>query len=194
MVGLAFDNINTVTPTKQPTFFDTVKLQLSQPLFAAYLRHNAAGVYDFGFTDSTKYSGTIGYTTVNSDNGFWEFTAGTYYVGSTSHGSLGDSIADTGTSLILVPDAVVATYYKSVSGSQNNANVGGYIFPCSSTLPTFSIIIGGAKRTVPGTYMNYASVGSNYCYGGIQSNSGLQFSILGMFRSYHTMVRSCTLY
>jgi aspergillopepsin I len=48
LVGLAFSNINTVTPTAQKTFFDTVKSSLSSALFAADLKKGAAGSYDFG--------------------------------------------------------------------------------------------------------------------------------------------------
>lgn len=39
LVGLAFSTINTVSPTKQKTFFDNIKPNLSQPLFAADLHH-----------------------------------------------------------------------------------------------------------------------------------------------------------
>lgn len=41
LVGLAFSSINTVTPKAQKTFFDNVKGSLSDPLFAADLRHDA---------------------------------------------------------------------------------------------------------------------------------------------------------
>ena len=35
-----------------------------------------ADSYDFGYIDSSKYSGQIYYTPVNNANGFWQFTAG----------------------------------------------------------------------------------------------------------------------
>ena len=179
LVGLAFSSINTVTPTKQITFFDSVKSSLASPVFAAYLRHQSPGVYDFGFIDTSKYSGSLTYAAVNNGQGFWQFTAGNYYVGGTSTGALGSVIADTGTSLILVPSAVVRNYYAKVSGAYSDSGVGGYVFPCSSTLPSFGVSIGGAVRTTPGTYINYANAGGGYCFGGIQSNQGLGFSILG---------------
>lgn len=179
LVGLAFSSINTVTPQPATTFFDTVKGTLASPLFAAYLRHNAVGAYDFGATNPAHYTGTIGYTNVNTENGFWEFTAGTYSVGSRSYGSLGDTIADTGTSIILTSDAVVRNYYSQVSGAQNSEEYGGYVFPCSASLPDFSVSIAGATRTVPGSLINYAVAEGSTCYGGIQSSQGLPFTILG---------------
>ena len=179
LVGLAFSSINTVTPNQVTTFFDTVKSTLASPLFAAYLRHNAAGSYDFGATNPSHYTGAIGFTNVNTDNGFWEFEAGTYYVGSTAGGTFGDSIADTGTTLLLAPNAAVRSYYRQVPGASNSEEYGGYVFPCSAALPTFGISIGGATRTVPADFINFAVAEGDTCYGGIQSNEGIGFSILG---------------
>jgi Eukaryotic aspartyl protease len=39
------------------------------------------GTYDFGTIDSSKYTGSITYTNVNTANGFWEFTGSGYAVG-----------------------------------------------------------------------------------------------------------------
>jgi hypothetical protein len=70
LVGLAFSSINTVSPQQQSTFFDNAKASLNQPLFAAYLPYNADGAYDFGYIDTSKYSGTIRYASVDDSNGF----------------------------------------------------------------------------------------------------------------------------
>ncbi|GAB7355838.1 hypothetical protein MBLNU459_g6501t1 [Dothideomycetes sp. NU459] len=180
LLGLAFSSINTVTPNAATTFFDTVKSTLAKKLFTVDLKKGAAGYYDFGYIDSSKYTGSITYVDVDTSNGFWEFTASGYSVGSGATKTLSiDAIADTGTTLLLVPDSVVTAYYKKVTGSSYSSSQGGYIFPCSATLPDFSAVIGGTKFTVPGSYMNYASVDSSNCYGGIQSDSGVGFSIFG---------------
>lgn len=71
LLGLAFSTINTVSPTPQKTFFDTVKSSLAKQLFAVNLKYHAAGTYDFGFIDSTKYTGAITYVNVDSSQGFW---------------------------------------------------------------------------------------------------------------------------
>ena len=81
LMGLAFSSINTVKPQPQQTWFDSVKGQLSQPLFAASLKHNAPGTYDFGFTDNKKYKGKITYTSVDNSQGFWQFEASGYSIG-----------------------------------------------------------------------------------------------------------------
>jgi aspergillopepsin I len=172
LVGLAFSSINTVQPQAVTTFFDTVSSSLDQALFCADLKKGAAGSYDFGFIDSSKYTGDIVYTSVDSSQGFWMFTADSYSIGSSSsssngsgsssssggkhHGKGGSAaksggslsgIADTGTTLMLLDDSVVSAYYAQVKGAKNDATQGGYIFPCSATLPDFSLVIGGETRT-----------------------------------------------
>lgn len=48
LLGLAFSSINTVSPTQQKTFFDTVKSSLAKQLFTCDLKAGRAGTYDFG--------------------------------------------------------------------------------------------------------------------------------------------------
>ncbi|KAK5128899.1 hypothetical protein LTR85_000232 [Meristemomyces frigidus] len=179
LLGLAFSSINTVEPVQQTTFFDTVKSTLAKQLFTADLKKGAAGAY----IDTSKYVGSITYVPVTTSNGFWEFTASGYSVGTskTTSGSIGDSIADTGTTLLYLPTATVQAYYKQVSGASYNNAQGGYIFSCSATLPAFNVAIGGAVYTVPGSYINYAPINSagTQCFGGIQENTGIGFSIFG---------------
>ncbi|XXH03078.1 hypothetical protein Hte_009468 [Hypoxylon texense] len=181
LVGLAFSSINTVSPKSQKTFFDNVKSSLTSPIFAANLNHGAAGSYDFGFADSSKYTGSITYTSVSTSQGFWQFTAAGYKVGTTSYSTKVSGIADTGTTLLLLPDAVVKNYYGKVSGAQNSNAYGGYVFPCSASLPTFTYVVGPASFVIPAAYLNYAPVtdGSSTCYGGLQSSAGIGINIYG---------------
>ncbi|RHZ66495.1 pepsin-like aspartic protease [Aspergillus thermomutatus] len=182
LLGLAFSSINTVSPRPQTTFFDTVKSQLDAPLFAVTLKYHAPGTYDFGYIDNSKYTGQLTYADVDSSQGFWMFTADGYGVGDGAPNSNQISgIADTGTTLLLLDDSVVSDYYQQVPGAQNSYQYGGYVFPCSTTLPSFTTVIGGYNAVVPGEYINYAPIteGSSTCFGGIQSNSGLGFSIFG---------------
>ncbi|KAK4861026.1 hypothetical protein LT330_003942 [Penicillium expansum] len=181
LLGLAFSSINTVSPRSQTTFFDTVKSSLDKPLFAVTLKHGAPGTYDFGFIDEDKFTGDLAYADVDDSDGFWSFTADSYKIGSGSAGGSITGIADTGTTLLLLPDSVVTAYYRKVTGAKNSNSAGGYVFPCSASLPDFTVTIDGYDAVVPGSFINYApvSTGSSSCFGGIQSNSGLGFSIFG---------------
>lgn len=90
-------------------------------------------------------------------------------------------IADTGTTLLMLPDAVVTDYYSQVANAEDSTTEGGYVFPCDSTLPDFSFGVGSGSVTVPGSYINWAAVDTTNttCYGGIQSDSSIGFSIFG---------------
>lgn len=85
------------------------------------------------------------------------------------------SIADTGTTLLLLPPDITHAYYANVTGATMNATEGGYVFPCNSLLPDLTVeLTGGVKATVPGTFMNRSlsmTKGSTSCYGGIQQGS-----------------------
>ena len=182
LLGLAFSSINTVTPNQAQTFFANAESGLDSPLFTADLKKGAPGSYNFGYIDSSAYTGDITYTGVDNSQGFWGFTASGYTIGSGSPVSEDiPAIADTGTSLLLLPDDVVSAYYGAVSGSSNSEEDGGYIIPCDADLPDITLTIAGYGATVPGSYMNYAplSDGSSTCFGGIQSNSGVGQSIFG---------------
>ncbi|KAL2837968.1 aspartic protease pep1 [Aspergillus pseudoustus] len=174
LLGLAFSSINTVEPKAQTTWFDTVKSQLDAPLFAVTLKHEAAGAYDFGFIDKSKFTGDLTYTDIDSSQGFWMFSAA---AGSAQF----SAIADTGTTLIMIDSTIAETYYSQVRGAQESYSYGGWVFPCSTDLPSFTITINGYDAVVPGEHINYAPVtqGSSTCFGGIQANQGLTFSILG---------------
>ncbi|KAI4178204.1 MAG: hypothetical protein L6R41_008491, partial [Letrouitia leprolyta] len=161
LLGLAFDSINTVKPTKQKTFFSNARASLSAPLFTANLKKGKPGLYTFGYVDAAQHTGTVTYVPVNSANGFWEFTSNGYAIGSGAFVSQSiDSIADTGTTLLYLPSNVVTAYYGKVSGARYNSAQGGYTFPCSSTLPSITLGIGSYRAVVPGSYINYAPVSS----------------------------------
>ncbi|KAL8719088.1 MAG: hypothetical protein Q9225_003866 [Loekoesia sp. 1 TL-2023] len=180
LLGLAFDSINTVQPTKQKTFFSNAKASLSAPLFTANLKKGKPGSYTFGYVDAAQHTGSVTYVPVNSGRGFWEFTSNGYAIGSGTFNSLSiDSIADTGTTLLYLPSSVVSAYYGKVSGASYNSAQGGYTYPCSATLPSLTIGIGSYRAVVPGSYITYAPVSSTTCFGGIQSNTGIGFSIFG---------------
>ncbi|PYH97881.1 preproproctase B [Aspergillus ellipticus CBS 707.79] len=183
LLGLGFSSINTVEPVAQKTFFDNIKSSLASPIFTAYLKHDAAGSYDFGFIDSSKYTGEIAYVDADSSEGYWGFTASGYGVGdSVTVDESWSAIADTGTTLMYLPTRLVEAYYDQVSGSSNSDYYGGWIYPCDATLPDFSVQIGSHVATVPAEYLTYATVSStdtSECFGGIQDDSDLGLSIFG---------------
>ncbi|KAI0505701.1 eukaryotic aspartyl protease [Xylaria bambusicola] len=191
LVGLAFSTLNTVRPNQQPTFFDNAMRDLAAPLFTANLRASEPGNYNFGFIDTTEFTGQITYIPVNTSQGFWEFTSQGYKIGDSNvmNAQTHQAIADTGTTLMLVPDAIAASYYAAIPGAVNAAQTaGGYVFPCSAaaTLPSYTAVIGDYLAVIPGEFINFAPVDGNTfadattCFGGIQAvPPGFPFAIYG---------------
>lgn len=111
------------------------------------------------------------------------FAASGYSIGdATYNASKIAGIADTGTTLLMLPVDVVTAYYAEVDGASYDASQGGYTFPCNSTTPDFTMGIGDEGRIViPGQYINYAPIDSTNttCFGGIQDDSDIGFAIFG---------------
>ena len=325
LVGLAFSSINTVSPKAQNTFFDNAMANLDLPVFTADLKHDTDGSYNFGYIDSSAYTGDIYYVDLynatSSYSGYWTFQSTGYAVGNgststtttstatsgtgssgtssgfgsatttttgssgsdsgsdsgsspfgSSSGSSSDGpgggfggsgdgysngfsedeiadeisdelssdwsswfkrlarkeksearsapptrqhaggsssstssrsvsspgssnekrdvtltsttitgIADTGTTLLMLPDEVVSAYYSQVSDAEDSETEGGYVFSCDQTLPDFTFAVGDGQITVPGDYINWAPVDTTNttCYGGLQSDSDIGLSIFG---------------
>ncbi|KAK6429558.1 hypothetical protein LTR95_014294 [Oleoguttula sp. CCFEE 5521] len=183
LLGLGFSKINTIKPQPQKTFFESILPKLDQPVFTADLEDDAAGTYEFGRVDTTKYTGTLHVTPVDSSNGFWEFASTAYSIGGTTYQNSGAStaIADTGTSLLLVDDNVAQAFYAQVQGSQLSRTAGGYVYPCSAQVPDFGVQIGssGFIATIPGSDITFAEVGQGTCFGGVQGNGGGGIQIFG---------------
>lgn len=129
------------------------------------------------------YEGNITYTPVDNSQGYWTFSTTGYQVGDQAFDSTAiTGIADTGTTLLMLPEAVVQAYYAQVSGASYDSTQGGYTFACDADLPDFTLGIGNEGRiVVPGEYINYSPLDSlnQTCYGGIQDDSSIGFAIFG---------------
>lgn len=56
------------------------------------------------------------------------------------------TIADTGTTLLLLPDRIVSDYYSTIPRASYSPEWAGYLFPCAytSSLPDWSFFLGGS--------------------------------------------------
>ncbi|KHN95535.1 aspartyl protease [Metarhizium album ARSEF 1941] len=198
VLGLAYDQGNTVRPDKQKTWFSNVLPSLAQPLFTVRLRHQAreyrplcatwqtradqpaAGSYNFGYIDESQYTGNISYTDASTDDlGHRLFSSTGYAVGNGSFDATAfKGTADTGTSLLVLPLPAAGTYWAAVPGAQRTSlpNNAGYVwlFPCDAALPDFVFGVGPSGRiTVPGKDINFGVNDGLTCIGGIGYYSGL---------------------
>jgi Eukaryotic aspartyl protease len=179
LIGLASGKLNTIKPKGQPTWFENIRGQLAQPVFTSALKRHAAGAFDFGFIDRKKYSGDIAWVPVKGAKGFWDFSINGYAVdkGPTIN-TEASAIIDTGSSLWYAAPDMVNAYWNKSGGTYSQVQ-GGFTFPCSSKLLDIAVVIGGKKFTIAGQNMNYQTLSPATCFGGLQRNTGMPFSIYG---------------
>ena len=197
LLGLGFSSINTITMNgqrrPQPTFFENVMPTLDQPVFTANLKHFTVGAYEFGKVDTNQFTGTVQFTPVDKNKGFWQFGSKTFQIGSgpiQTNPSAHPAIADTGTSLLLLDEPAVQAYYAQVPGALYDPTAKSHSFPCDTKLPDFHLGLGDSyMATIPGSLISFsnsgATGGSSICQGAIQSNNGNPLQILGdiMFKT-----------
>ncbi|KAL3952089.1 hypothetical protein ACCO45_013806 [Purpureocillium lilacinum] len=188
ILGLGFSKGNTVKPDPQLTFMDTARPHMRAPLFTANLNYHASecyrrevvvlphGTYKFGKIDKSEHKGPITYTPVLDPNGaYWTFATSGYAVGGGEFNkTTTNCIADTGTSLLLLPPDLLHAYYDQVPGAEWLWGPWGYVYTCDQKLPDFTFGIEGAKVTIPGKYLTYADWNRTHCYGGIQHSFSRQ--------------------
>ncbi|KAG8527466.1 uncharacterized protein KY384_007618 [Bacidia gigantensis] len=203
-------------PNPRPTWFENARSGLVKGVFTANLKFGTPGYFGFGSIDHIAYKGDeINYVPVDNSRGFWGFRVGGYRVGGGAKGAKGfgnvESIADSGSSLLMLEPEVAKDYYGDVQGAVEGD--GGWVFPCGEELPDFGFTVGegdgGYEVVVEGKMVNYAPTSDGkselmsylermrlggtsadfmrfvVCYGGIQSNGGQGPQIFGdiMFKS-----------
>lgn len=183
LMGLSWNHSSTVVPPA-PNLLDVLAPALDQNLFSVDLKYHDVGNYDFGMINSSRFTGNISYQPLVKPSEFWQFYMQGVSVGGTDRWLIHDwlAVADSGTTLMLLPDDIVDLYWLAVPGAVNSPEYAGYVFPCNATasLPDFSMgFDAGMIVTVPGRYVNFESVAPGLCYGGIQYALDVPFSILG---------------
>jgi len=166
-------------------------------LFTAYLgswrdaadADKGESFYTFGFIDQgvLKAAGVtqanIHYAPVDNSQGFWQFPSTQTTVNGKAIAQSGNTaIADTGTTLALVSDAVCAAIYAAIPGGKYDSTQQGYVFPSSVTaaqLPVVQVDVGGQLFTIQKEDLSFADAGNGMVYGGVQSRGSQDFDILG---------------
>lgn len=181
ILGMAMSRANTVRPTPQLTYLENIKDDLALPLFTVDLQKGQPGSYNFGYIDKSQFNGPIEFVPVDRESPYWKLPVEGYQVGQNGsfETAVFDSIVDTGTTLLLVPDEIVDDYYSEVSGAAFDNYLGMMVFPCDEDLPDFIFGIDDYRGVIPGNYINYADANETHCYGGIQTAEGIPFAVLG---------------
>ncbi|XP_017059285.1 lysosomal aspartic protease-like [Drosophila ficusphila] len=182
ILGLAFASIaaDGVTPP-----FDNLVSQglLDQPVISFYLKRQGTAVKGgeliLGGSDSSLYKGSLTYVPV-SVPAYWQFKVNTIKTNGIVLCNGCQAIADTGTSLIVVPQAAYTKINRQLGAEDN----GGEAFVrCGRipTLPKVNLNIGGTIFTLaPRDYIvKITQGGTTYCMSAFTTMSDVSFWILG---------------
>lgn len=183
IVGLGYQSISV---DGVPTVFDNLiaQNQLPEPIISFYLKRDGTAVQGgemiLGGVDSSLYSGSLTWVPV-SKKGYWQFTVTHIKCNGVVLCAGCQAIADTGTSLIVVPAAAFKKIVNLLGATANSA--GEAFVPCgkTATLPKVNLDIQGTIFTLaPRDYiMKFTESGQNYCMLVFTAMAGNPLWILG---------------
>jgi hypothetical protein len=180
LFGLGFNNIESVSGVR--TFLDNAidAKAIAQPLVSVFLpsvRRNGGkgGNYLFGAIDNTQFTEPLSYVPVTSQ-GYWQIHISDAKYNTKSLTQASEGIIDTGTTLIIVGDAVAKAIHKNIKGavdSSKDPNVGGWTVPCSlakTSKDNVAFTMGGKDFFVPVADLAWAPTDNTgkTCFSGIQ--------------------------
>ncbi|XP_005189520.2 lysosomal aspartic protease [Musca domestica] len=177
--GMAFANIaqDGVLPPFYNLYYQGL---LEVPIFSFYLnrKHGSlnGGEMLLGGVDPNHYTGNVTFVPV-SQEGYWQFEITSAVVNGTNVCDQCQGIADTGTSLIAVPDEQYENIQAAI-GAVYREELNTYLFNCSSidSLPVLNFTIGGTQFTLEGS--DYVIQMEGLCSSAFEP-SGANFWILG---------------
>lgn len=157
--------------TGAPTPIDSLysKGLVSQPVMGYHLgrsadgRSNNDGEVTFGGVNSDKYTGSLTVIDNYSTQGFWEAKFSQVSFGGKAISLTGSytrsAILDTGTTLIVAPQADADAFHAAIPGSKSDGS-GGYTIPCT-TSKQVAFTIGGKTWKMDPRDMLFLPVDSN---------------------------------
>lgn len=121
---------------------------------------------------------------IDPSKGFWQFSSPTATLnGETIQRPPGNTaIADTGTTLALVDDALYEKIHSTIPGAVYDKAHQGWTFSIGtkiSDLPTLALAAGDKEFEVQKEDFGFAKCGAGMQYGGIQSRGKSEFDIFG---------------
>ena len=167
----------------------------SQELFTCYIGSykdandpdHGQSFYTFGKIDDDVVQATggqISYTPVDASSGFWSFASESMTINGKKIPLTGNTaIADTGTTLMIIQDELVAQIYSTIPGAKLDPTQQGWIFPANTPidqLPVVSVAVGNTDVMIEKECLAIAPVkGTDMVFGGIQGRGNLDTNIFG---------------
>ncbi|GJE96864.1 aspartic protease [Phanerochaete sordida] len=167
ILGLAYPAISNLG---QEPFFNTLIDQgtVSEGVFGFKLASSGSTLF-LGGTDTSKYTGSIEYHSIDQSTGFWQATGAKSVAGSKTPNTNFETIIDSGTTIMYGPPSAVKTFYAAIPGSAvYDSSQGYYSYPCNSP-PTVGFSWGGKTWPVTSANFNLGTTedGSSQCVGAL---------------------------
>jgi cathepsin D len=171
LLGMGFD---TISVDNLPTPFTCImanKTMCPQGVFAFYLSRDpnakVGGEMTLCGTDPAHYTGDIAWENV-TQKAYWQFEADSISVSGSTIDSKFKAIADTGTSLLAGPTALVKQIQQAIGATP--VAQGEYMVDCSSipSLPDITITLGGKPFVLKGAdyILKVTQLGQTICLSG----------------------------
>lgn len=177
--GLAFNDISTVAGTRTPVDNLISQGLIDQPIFSVSLgkaSKRAPSEFLFGAINTSKYVGSLKTIPIDKSQGFWGITVTAMFSNTTSISTSFKGILDTGTTLVIFPNAIAAAVAQYYHATDNRD--GTYSISCNAaTLSPLVFYINDAPFYIPADSLIYQQLGSR-CIAGF-AYAGLDFAILG---------------
>jgi hypothetical protein len=172
LLGLGFSSISTVSGTKTPVDNLIEQGLISNPVFGVFLgkaSKSGGGEYIFGGINKSKVSGDFTKVPVDNSQGWYQIEVDGGSAGKGGSIDKFSGIVDTGTTLLLLTDAVAKQVGDALKATDNGD--GTYSIPCDSSTD-LTLTIAGADFTIPAADLIYDKEGSS-CIAGFGS-SGME--------------------
>jgi aspergillopepsin I len=121
---------------RDQTFWLRIGASLEMPyLFTVNIYQDQNGTFDFGYIDTTKYTGEIAFVSMDTTQTNWNFKMNGFAIGNGSMQTVDVfvGVVDTGGPNIGLPSYVVNPYFDSFGGSPSPGN--SHDYPCSAYPP-----------------------------------------------------------
>ncbi|KAI8085047.1 rhizopuspepsin 6 precursor [Halteromyces radiatus] len=179
ILGLAFPSISSVKINTPITNLINSKT-LTSPVFGVWLgkdNQGGGGEYTFGGYNKKHINGPLTTVKVDKSQGFWGVNVSQLKSGNKKiHGSF-HGILDTGTTLLIFPDAIAQEVAKAYKAKDNGD--GTFTIDCNvSKLKPLQLTMGGKDFEVSPDSLVYQKNGSK-CTAGFGSATDLNFAIIG---------------
>ncbi|KAF8946313.1 hypothetical protein BGZ47_000859 [Haplosporangium gracile] len=162
IMGLGFEGTSDMNGFKTPITNMVLQNQIDQEIVSVWLNKaseqdaelSSGGQFIFGGVDPSRYTGSITYLPVTSDNQ-WQVAVDEVYIGRKElplSKSSSYAVVDTGSSYILFPDYLATAFHRAIPNSQYDKLL-GWMVPCtlakSTSVGDLTFVLGGQKFAVP---------------------------------------------